>query len=464
MTSIRITAFNLHLLRVLSLALLMFASSATVFAQQPGAPGLGDRLYPRLGNGGYDVQHYSINLVFTPESNYIAATAILEAVALLDLASFNLDLYELTVDSVQVNDMRATFRREEEELVIRPVQTIPAGAAFQVAITYAGVPQPIADPAVPWIKLGWQEWADGYFAAVSQPSGSMNWFPCNNHPLDKASYSFRITVPQGLTAVANGVLRETITNDDGTRSFVWEMEQPMASYLALVAIGDFVAARDDSGSVPIRNFFPAGASDKSMAGYDVTGDMMAWLSDLLGPYPFAEYGVVAVPGYPTALESQSLSIFGASGAAESVVLHELLHQWFGNSVTLADWRDIWLHEGFATYFIALWRGKRHGADAYSTFIDALRASGMALKAPGNPERTELFGWSVYARGALVLHALRGEVGDETFFEILRTFYRENAYGNVATADFIAVAEGLSDSELDELFAAWLYGERLPDLS
>lgn len=452
-----------RLFLILCSCILAMLAHPIALAQPAGADGLGDRLYPQLGNAGYDVQHYSINLAFTPERNFISATAVLQAVALLDLASFNLDLYELTVESVRVNDQVAVFGREHAELVISPAVSIPAGAAFQVTISYAGVPQPIADPAVPWLKLGWQEWANGYFAAVSQPSGSMNWFPCNNHPLDKASYSFRITVPQGLTVVANGVLSETIAKDDGTRVFLWEMEQPMASYLALVAIGDFVADRDDSALVPIRNYFPAGASDASIAGYASTGDMMAWLSDLLGPYPFTEYGVVAVPGFPTALEAQSKSIFNTSGVDESVVLHELLHQWFGNSVTLAHWSDIWLHEGFATYFIALWRGKRLGADAYSTFINALWTSGMALKAPGNPEKADLFSWSVYARGALVLHALRSEVGDESFFKILRTFYRENAYGNVATADFIALAERLSDTELDDFFAAWLYGEPLPDL-
>ncbi|MCY4071523.1 MAG: M1 family metallopeptidase [Chloroflexi bacterium] len=463
MTSIRITAFKLHLPFVFSLMLLMFVSSAAVFAQQPGADGLGDRLYPRLGNGGYDVQHYSINLAFKPESNTIAATAVLEAVALLDLASFNLDLYELTVNSVRVDDIEATFTREEAELVISPAQSIPAGAAFQIAVTYAGVPQPIVDPAVPFVKLGWQEWDDGYFAAVSEPSGSMNWFPCNNHPLDKATYTLRIAVPRPLTAVANGVLSETIANDDGTRTFVWEMEQPMATYLATVAIGDFVAARDNSGIVPIRNFFPTGASDASIAGYDVTGDMMVWLSDMLGPYPFGAYGVVVIPGFPAALETQSISIFGASGADELVLLHELLHQWFGNSVTLSKWSDAWLHEGFATYFMALWLGEQYGAGAFSSFISSLLTSGTALSAPGNPEKTDLFGWSVYARGALVLHALRGEVGDETFFEILRTFYSENAYGNVATTDFIAAAERISERELDDLFDAWLYGERIPDL-
>lgn len=463
MTSIRISAFKLRLRSLFSLALLIFASSAAVFAQQPGADGVGDRLYPRLGNGGYDVRHYSINLAFTPESKAIAATAVLDAVALHDLASFNLDLYELTVDSVRVNGIRAAFRREEAELVISPAQSITAGAAFQVTVTYGGVPQPIVDPAVPFVKLGWQEWDDGYFAAVSQPSGSMNWFPCNNHPLDKATYTFRITVPRPLTAVANGVLSETIANDDGARAFVWEMEQPMASYLAIVAIGDFVAVRDDSGAVPIRNFFPARASDASIAGYDVTGEMIIWLSDMLGPYPFAAYGVVAVPGFPAALETQSMSIFDASRADELVVLHELLHQWFGNSVTLSQWSDIWLHEGFAVYFMALWLGKQFGADTYSSFINSLRKSGTAMSAPAKPKKADLFKWSLHARGALVLHALRGEVGEETFFEILRTFYSENAYGNVATADFVAVAEALSGRELDDLFDAWLYGERIPDL-
>lgn len=462
MTPIRITTFKLHLLSVLGLALFIFAAPATAAAQQPGADGLGDRLYPRLGNGGYDVGHYNIDLAFKPESNSIAATAVLDAVALLNLATFNLDLYELTVDSVRVNDRRATFRREDTELVISPVQPIPAGAAFQVAVTYAGVPQPIVDPAVPFVKLGWQEWSDGFFAAVSQPSGSMNWFPCNNHPLDKATYTFRIAVPPPMTAVANGVLSEVIVNADGTRAFVWEMEQPMASYLAIVAIGDFVAVRDDSGNVPIRNYFPTGASDTSIAAYDVTGDIMVWLSDLLGPYPFAAYGVVAVPGFPAALETQSMSIFGAEDPDVLVIVHELLHQWFGNSVTLSHWSDIWLHEGIAVYFMALWQENQIGAAAYDEMMRQF-AWDESLPPPGGPKVSQLFGPGVYFRGALVLHALRSEVGDEIFFEILRTFYSASAFGNVATADFIAVAEGLAERELDPLFDAWLYGERIPEL-
>ncbi|MDE2859443.1 MAG: M1 family metallopeptidase [Chloroflexota bacterium] len=463
MTSIPTIAFKPHLLSVLRLALLMFASSAAVFAQQPGADGLGDRLYPRLGNGGYDVGHYAIDLAFTPENNHIVATAIVEALALQDLSSFNLDLSGLVVDNVFVNDEPARFDRDDSELVISPSQALTNGEAFTARIAYGGVPAPISDPAVPWLKLGWQRWTEGYVAAVSEPSGSMNWFPSNNHPLDKATFVFRLTVPQPYTAVANGVLSETINNADDTRTFVWHMRQPMASYLALAAVGEFVEFRDESGPIIIRNYFPPDTDPGTITAYDVTGEMMSWLINLLGPYPFDEYGVVVVPGFPMALETQSMSIFGETMHDPEIILHELVHQWFGNSVTLMNWTDTWLHEGFASYFDALWVGEHYGVRAYDGYVTAALNSNTALPAPGNPEKHELFSLSVYFRGALVLHALREEVGDETFFEILRTFYSANAYGNVDTADFIAHAERLSQRELDELFDAWLYGERIPDL-
>ena len=463
MSYYRNPVMNPRLLMVFSYILAFLSLPITASAQQYGADGIGDSLYPLLGNSGYDVQHYTIDLVLTPENNHIAATASIAAVATQDLSRFNLDLSGLDVESVSVNDQKADFDRMDTELVISPSQALENGDAFSVEIAYAGVPEVITDPAVPFVNLGWQKWNDGFFAAVSQPSGSMNWFPSNNHPLDKATYSFYITVPQSLTGVANGVLSETIANEDGTRTFVWQMEQPMASYLAIVAVGDFVEISDESGEIRIRNYFPTDSAPSIIAGYDVTNEIMPWLIDMLGPYPFAEYGVVTVPGFPAALETQSISIFGASAADELVLVHELLHQWFGNSVTVSQWSDVWLHEGFAAYFMALWLEKKFGAPAYQGVIRQSFAADKSMPAPGNPDISQLFGQSVYFRGALVLHALRREVGDDKFFETLRTFHRENAYSNVTTADFIAVAERLSERELDDLFDAWLYGERIPDL-
>ncbi len=447
-------------LSVIVCALLSFGSAT---AQQPGRDGLGDSLYPQLGNGGYDVRHYDIDLRFTPENNYIAATTVIDAIATHNLSAFNLDLHGLNVESVNVNDASAEFERDADELTITPQQSLAADEQFTVTVTYAGIPQPISDPAVPFVYLGWQEWDEGYFAAVSQPSGSMNWYPCNNHPQDKATYTMRITVPEALTAAANGVLTDQTSNDDGTRTFVWQMDDPMASYLSIVAIGEFNEVRDESGAIPIRNYFPADSGPTLISGYGVTQNMMAWLNKLVGPYPFAEYGVVVVPGFPAALETQSLSIFGDQAPDMLVIMHELMHQWFGNSVTLAHWQDTWLHEGFATYFMALWAENLMGEPAFAQLISTFQMQARSLSAPGSVSQSQLFGQEVYMRGALVLHALRQEVGDDLFFRVLRQFYSDNAYGLVTSEDFIALAETVSERDLNDFFAAWLYGDTLPEL-
>ena len=287
-------------------------------------------------------------------------------------------------------------------------------------------------------------------------------------------------MPKPLTAVANGKLINVIELDDNARSFVWEMDDPMASYLSLVAIGDFVEIRDDSGTVPIRNYFPTDMDPDLRANYDSTEQMLPWLEELLGPYPFAEYGIVVLPGFPAFLETQSLSTFAASRVDDFVIMHELVHQWYGNSVTLADWQDIWLHEGFATYFGALWLEETEGdADfdfvaslwlgddidnlTYDIFMSGLYdiAQSLPLSSPATVPIEGLFGTTVYIRGALVLHALRETIGDDIFFQLLRQFYQDNKYDLMRTADFIALAEALSQRDLTQFFADWLYDDTLP---
>ena len=296
---------------LLMAALIAWLTVYALSAQQPGADGLGDRLYPQLGNGGYDAQHYDIALRFRPAANHITATTVITAVATENLSSFNLDLYGLTVGSVTVDGAPANFKRQDSELIIMPSTTLAVGATFTVVVDYAGVPAPITDPGVPYKELGWQAWKDGYFGTISEPSGAMNWFPSNNHPSDKATYTIRITLPADLTAAANGALTETIDNDDGTRTFGWRMSSPMASYLTIVAVGDYLEARDDSGPVPIRNYFPAGTDAEIISAYDITQEVMTWLIETIAPYPFAEYGVVIFPGLTGALETQTLSAFGS---------------------------------------------------------------------------------------------------------------------------------------------------------
>ena len=249
-------------------ALVALLTVCLASAQEPGSAGLGDRLYPQLGNGGYDVAHYDIALRFTPEANHIDARTTITASATEDLASFNLDLHGLRVGSVTVDGSPARFERDGSELVITPARPLARGATFITSVEYAGVPEPIVDPGVPFVKLGWQAWEDGYFGAIGGPSGAMNWFPSNNHPSDKATYAMRITVPADLTAAANGELTEVIDNDDQTRTFVWHMRSPMASYLTIVAVGDYVEVRDDSGPFPsatISRLRPTRASEMALA-------------------------------------------------------------------------------------------------------------------------------------------------------------------------------------------------------
>lgn len=442
------------------LAILALSVSFTAVGQQPGAKGLGDALYPQLGNGGYDVRHYDIDILFEPEQNRIRATTVISAVAAHELSRFNLDLYGLTVASVIVNEYLAAIDRIGQELIISPAESIEEGEPFSVTVKYSGIPVPLVDPAVYWTELGWREYAEGYIATANEPSGAMNWFPSNNHPLDKATYTIRITVPAGLTAAANGVRTQTIVNRDDTRTYVWQMRDPMASYLAAVVIGDFTVARDETGPVPIRNYLPRDLADDAKEDLAITQEMMAWMIDKIGPYPFDEYGIVVVPGFKGAFENQTLSTFAPNMVFPAIIMHELVHQWFGNSVSPARWQDIWLNEGFATYFEWLYAAETKGSRDIESQIPEMPP---ALKPPGSVEADALFDASVYYRGALTLHALRAEVGDDVFFDILREYYQRHAYSVVTTADFITAAEDVSGRDLGEFFDAWLYGEAMPDL-
>lgn len=244
-----------------------------------------------------------------------------------------------------VDGAAATFSRSGQELQITPAKPIAAGAAFTVAVAYAGQPQPYQDPALSLeqVTTGWKEWSPGYFAAVGQPDGSMTWFPSNNHPSDKATYTYRITVDDPNVVAANGVLREVIPVDADTKTYVWEMAQPMATELALVAIGPFelrVSTAPDG--VPIRNYFPKAADQAEIDSFNVTGEMLVFFEQLLGKYPFDAYGSIMVPGFvdKSALETQTLSIF-AVGAAQAegdlTIVHELFHHWYGNTLTAGKW-------------------------------------------------------------------------------------------------------------------------------
>ena len=453
------------------------ASSTTTVVQPPrdieDLLGLGDTRYPGLGNGGYDVEHYTIDLTFDPTPNTINALVLIDATATESLEAFSLDFVGHEVSAVTIDGSEVAFQRRDGELIIEPAAMIASGQTFQTSVSYSGTPAPVRSMALPF-DLGWRTDPSGVAYVVSEPDGGRSWLPLNDHPSDKATYTFMITVPDPLIAAANGTLVERIT-DLGWATWVWESPEPMASYLATVVIGDLAIVEDTNGTavsgVAIRNVLPDDLSAASLDVLSTQGEMISFFEQIFGEYPFATYGIAVVDGFEAALENQTLSIFGRDmvdfpGFFEIVLVHELAHQWFGNSLTPGDWGDVWLNEGFATYAEWLWIEHTRGESAMLSTIRGSRnqmALAADLEPPGNPPADDLFSGSVYIRGGLVLHALRIQIGDEAFFETLLSYTSRYRDGVVRTSDFVAVAESVSGQDLGDLFDRWLYGESVPEL-
>ncbi|MCB9451033.1 MAG: M1 family metallopeptidase [Anaerolineaceae bacterium] len=461
---------------VMLLCLGLLSGLALAFDPEPGAEGLGDPYYPDQGNGGYDAQHYTLDLAWDDVSGAIAGTVTIDALATQDLSAFNLDFWGFTVSDILVNDTPATFTRDGGEMTITPAQPLAADSAFTVAVTYSGVPgEGVPEDSRPF-GPGWMQYASGVFVA-SEPNGASFWYPVNDHPQDKASYTFRITVSNAYVVAANGLLQDTIS-EDKQLTYVFETPYPVASYLVTVNIGQFIVQRQEGpDGLPIRNYFPIAGFQAAADTFKRTPDMIAFYSDIFAPYPFEAYGVVmAATSLPFALETQTLSLFGTGiltnnrpGGAEGVIAHELSHMWFGDSVSVKTWKDIWLNEGFATYASWLWFEHDDGPqvldnivrDAYGAYTQpGILTSSVRI---GDPSPERLFDGAVYTRGALTLHALRMKVGDETFFNILRTYYDRYQNSNAGIADFIAVAEELSGQDLGDFFDGWLYQLDLPPI-
>ncbi|WP_055480572.1 M1 family metallopeptidase [Sphaerimonospora mesophila] len=428
-----------------------------------GAAGIGDPAFPGDGNGGYDVRHYLLRLSFDPTTKRLAGSATIRATALHDLTSFNLDLRGLTVNRVTVDGAVAGFGRQGDELTVRPAGRISKGDRFEVLVDYSGLPEPIRD----YVNLGTYGFvptADGSFV-TSEPNGAKTWFPSNDHPADKATYDFEITVPAGLTAIANGELVGEPKTVDGKTTFVWREKHPMASYLATMTTGRFeVRTGKTAKGVPIYTAVAPAFRNSLDSLYAETAKITDYWSTVFGPYPFSSTGGV-IDDYSSgyALENQTKPIYGGFSPQSGIIAHELAHQWFGDSVSITRWKDLWLNEGFASYAEWLWAEHRGEATADTLFQRhyANPADPMWSYPPGEARATDLFNTSVYVRGAMTLHALRKQIGDAVFFQLLKKWTTEHRYGNATTEQFVALAEQLSGKKLASLFDAWLFQPRRP---
>ncbi|GHD85881.1 metallopeptidase [Streptomyces naganishii JCM 4654] len=440
------------------------AAGPTAPAGSAGSAGAGDPYFPLAGNGGYHVSHYGLTLAYDPKTGHLDGTAVLTARATQRLTRFDLDLRGLKVTGVTVDHRKAAHRRDGQELVVTPRTALRKGHEFRVTVTYNGTPGPVTDPD--GSLDGWIPTDDGAFVA-GEPQGAMTWFPANNHPQDKSSYDFTITVPAGHTAVANGVLRGQRTAH-GRTTYRWRQSEPMAAYLATATVGKFkVEQYTTRDGVKVYNAVDPREAAKAAPVLKELPSVLEWESRLFGPYPYRAAGAVVdhAPQVGYALETQTRPLYD-SAPALSTLVHESAHQWFGDSVSLTRWKDIWLNEGFATYAEWLY-DEQHGGPSAQNAFDTLYArpadDRLWAYPAGDPgSGAAIFGTPVYARGAMVLHELRKAVGDRTFLRILRTWASEHRYGHGTTAQFTALAERQSGKDLKSLFHTWLLTKGKPD--
>ena len=428
----------------------------------PGSPGLDDPFFPNEGNGGYDVSHYSLVLSYDPDNQQLVGSADITATATQNLSSFDLDLRGFHITRLTVGGRPAPFSRDGQELIVNPIAGIKAGTAFTVAVEYSGTPTVVTDPDQS--IEGWVATDDGAFV-VGEPRGSPSWYPVNDNPRDKATFDFSVIVPQGLTVLANGVLVSHATSV-GKTTWVWQEDDPMAPYLATATLGRF-----DLTESKLANGIPSYvAVDPRLAKGHVLSKLPAivdFYSSIYGPYPFTAVGAIVdsakVVGY--SLETQTKPVFPYV-PNEATLAHELSHQWYGDSVTLTRWPDIWLHEGFATWSEWIWSEHEGKKSAHQWFKQLYNRpaqdSAFWNPPPADPGAPVfLFDRTIYYRGGMTLQALREKVGDLAFFRIMRDWATQNRFGNVTTSQFIQLAERDSGLDLQRFFTTWLYTEGKP---
>lgn len=445
----------------------LLTSPAAAAAGAPGAPGLGDSYYPLDGNGGYDVSHYDIRLTYQPDTDLLSGTTTILARTTQALSSFHLD-FLLKVQSVRVNNFPADFRTDAGELTVTPKAALPKGADVTVVVRYSDTPEPYRLYGF----AGWQKTATGALG-VNEPQIAPWWYPSNDHPRDKATFDVSIAVPPEVEALSNGVLVSKQQTTPNVVRWNWRSVRPQAPYLTFLAIGQYEVRQETApNGQPFITAYGDDLGDNgpgARASVERTPEILEAESQWFGPYPFEAQGGVVDSALGFALENQTRPVYDGAffraGANTSVIAHENAHQWFGDSVSVNDWKEIWLNEGFASYAEYLWsdyQGEGTPAELAQYVYDNIPAdSDFWQVLPGDPGEQNQFDDAVYDRGAMTMQALRTAVGDDAFFQILHTWTAKHRYSTATTAEFIALAEKISGQQLDNLFTTWLYTAAKP---
>ena len=466
--------------RRLGAALLAPALSVCLLAASaPPAPlGVGDRLFPSLGNPGYDVASYDLSFTYSgSNSEPLQAVTTIDAWTTARLDRINLDFAHGEVESVVVEGRPARFARAGDDLVVTPETPLPRGGWARITVRHTSDPRPPEGRDGGWVRT-----ADGLVMA-NQADAAHLVFPCNDHPSDKAMFTVRVTVPDGYTAVAGGLPGGPGQRNAGTTTWTYRTRHPMATELAQVSVGrSAVVRRTGPHGLPVRDVVPAADRETLEPWLARTPAQIAWLESKIGPYPFETYGLLmarASTGFE--LETQTLSLFEEDlfttpayprWYIESVMVHELSHQWFGDSVSPRTWSDVWLNEGHATWYEELYAEETAHRPMEARMKAAYAASDGWRKADGPPaaprppapgQKIGIFRAGVYDGAALVLYALRQDIGRAAFERLERRWVSEHADGTATTADFVRLASAVAGRDMSGFLGAWLYGERTPPM-
>ncbi|MGA7147314.1 MAG: M1 family metallopeptidase [Microbacterium sp.] len=428
-----------------------------------------DAYTPQSGDPAYDVQSYELDLTYRVRTNRLEGIAVLNAVAAVETSSIAIDLIGLRATRVRVDgDRRTRHTQGPRKVRVALPRRMQPGERFSVELSYAGAPAP---RRTRWGTIGFEELDDGALVAA-QPVGAPTWFPCNDRPDDRAAYTITVTTDAGYSAVATGALLSVGRRGQfDTRTY--RSAAPTATYLAAMHIGRYetraLPITVGRGGAPVTVVHPPALRAAVDTAFAPVSRMLAVFEAEFGPYPQDACTLVVTPDeLEIPLEAQGMAVFGSNhldAASERLIAHELAHQWFGNSVGVARWSDIWLNEGFACYAEWMWseasgRQTVHEKAAHHHARLASLPQDLVLADPG-PEL--MFDDRVYKRGALTLYALRMRAGDAVFSQLLREWVSSRGGETVTTADFRTLATRVVGAEADGVLTAWLDDTGLPPL-
>ncbi len=444
----------------------------------PEPQGVGDRLFPELGNPGYDVRAYDIAFDYSGDNTKpLDARTVIDADVTAEdgLSRFNLDFTAGKVRSVRVNGRPAKRQSVKEDLVVTPAAALRKGQRMRVEIRHTS-------PTDKAATSGWVRTEDG-LAMANQADAAHRVFPSDDHPSDKAAFTFRVTAPKALTVVGGGQLKRKVHRSGGRTEWTYRLAHPMATELAQVSIGRSSVRRSEGPhGLPLRDVVPRKDRKALEPWLEKTPGQLAWLERRLGRYPFETYGLLmadASTGFE--LETQTLSLFEkelfTSGAVpdwypESIMVHEAAHQWFGDSVTPVTWDDLWLNEGHATWYEWLYAAERGGPSLASRVRKAYMESDTWRRKFGPPGRLHaaepgnkinIFRKSVYDGSAILLFALREKIGAQGFDRLQREWVTRHRDANASSDDFVSLVNEVSGEDLSAFLDDWLYAEKTPSM-